>query len=312
VTFAAVFPGQGAQRLGMARDFYDAHSEARRVFEQASDELAYDVAQLCFEDAERLARTEFQQPVLLTAELAILAALRADYGFDPRYFGGHSLGEYTALAAAGVLDVAGAAALVRERGKLMQEAVPLGEGSMTAVLKPDLDVERLRALLAESEGIEVDLANDNSPDQVVLSGSVVELARATQRLKEDAVFARGRCIPLRVSAPFHSRLMAPAADRFRPVLEEASRTWRIERAALVVCNVTGAFYAPDRAALVDALTRQIVSPVRWLDCMKTLLANADRVIEIGPGKVLTGFFKSMDVAIENVSDVAGADRVFQR
>ena len=183
---------------------------------------------------------------------------------------------------------------------------------MTAVLKPDLDVERLRALLVESVGIEVDVANDNSPDQVVLSGNVIELARATQRLKEDAVFAHGRCIPLRVSAPFHSRLMEPAAERFRPVLEEASSTWHVEHATSVVCNVSGTFYPPDRTALVDALTRQICSPVRWLDCMKALLAKAGRVVEIGPGKVLTGFFKSMEVAIENVSDVAGAERLAAR
>ena len=309
MSFAAVFPGQGAQRLGMARDFHDAYPEARRVFEEASEALAYDVARVCFEDAERLARTEFQQPALLTAELAILAALRAHYGFDAGFFGGHSLGEYTALTAAGVLDVAGAAVLVRERGKLMQEAVPLGEGSMTAVLKPDLDVERLRALLAESDGIEVDLANDNSPDQVVLSGNVIELARATQRLKEDPVFARGRCIPLRVSAPFHSRLMEPAAERFRPLLEESSQAWRAERATSVVCNITGTFHAPDRAAIVDALTRQIYSPVRWLQCMKTLLGRANQVVEVGPGKVLAGFFKSMEVAIANVSDIGGAERI---
>jgi [acyl-carrier-protein] S-malonyltransferase len=309
LSIAAVFPGQGAQRLGMARDFYDHHRESRLVFETASAALGLDVAKICFEDEQRLARTEFQQPAILTAEVAIFAALRAAYDFDPVCLAGHSLGEYTALVAVGVMEAGAAAVLVRERGRLMQEAVPLGEGSMTAVLKPELDVERLRALLAESDGIEVDVANHNSPDQVVLSGHVLELSRATQRLKDDPAFARARCIPLRVSAPFHSRLMQPAAERFRLQLTEASRAWRVENATRVVSNVSGQPHHPDRESIVDALARQICSPVRWLDCMRKLLSVAAKVVEIGPGKTLAGFFKSIDVAIDGISDVQGAERV---
>jgi [acyl-carrier-protein] S-malonyltransferase/trans-AT polyketide synthase/acyltransferase/oxidoreductase domain-containing protein len=303
LSVAAVFPGQGAQRLGMARDFHDAYAEARAVFEQASSAAGFDVAKVCFEDEERLACTEFQQPAVLTAELAILAVLRAQFGFAPQWFGGHSLGEYAALAAAGVLDAAAAAALVRERGRLMQEAVAPGEGAMTAVLLPGLDVGRLRDLLAP---LDVDVANVNSPGQVVLSGRAAAVSLAVEHLKADAHLARARCVALRVSAPFHSRLMEPAAKRFRTELERASRSWRLERAPQVVSNLTASFYPQDRDALVDTLTQQICRPVRWLECMRALLERADSIVEIGPGKTLAGFFKGLDVTIRTVSNLGDA------
>jgi [acyl-carrier-protein] S-malonyltransferase len=307
---AAVFPGQGSQRVGMARDFYDSHAASRRVFAEASDALGYDAAKLCFDDAERLARTEFQQPAILTAEIAMLAALREGFGFTPAWFGGHSLGEYSALVAAGVIDIGQAAVLVRERGRLMQEVVPLGEGGMSAILMRGLDVARLRALLAESEPIEVDVANENSPDQVVLSGNVRELARAAERLKDDPTLARARAIPLRVSAPFHSRLMRPAAERFRPLLEEASARWRPDNAARVTSNLLGAVHAPERTAIVDALARQIFSPVLWLDCMRVLDGACARIVEVAPSRTLAGFFKGIDATIESVTDVASAASAF--
>jgi len=231
------------------------------------------------------------------------------YDFAPSWFAGHSLGEYAALAAAGVLDVGAAAVLVRERGRLMQAAVPLGEGGMTAVLQPGLDVERLRTLIEESDAIELDIANLNSPDQVVLSGSVVELARAAQRLKEDAGFARARQIPLKVSAPFHSRLMRPAADALRPLLDASAATWNVAKADCVVSNVSGTFHRTEPASIADALARQVAAPVRWLDCMRTLVRTGARVVEIGPAKTLAGFFKGIDVTIESVTDAASAASV---
>jgi [acyl-carrier-protein] S-malonyltransferase/trans-AT polyketide synthase/acyltransferase/oxidoreductase domain-containing protein len=304
---AAVFPGQGSQRLGMARDFHEKFAESRQVFAQVSEALGFDAAELCFGDEQRLGQTEFQQPAILTAECAMVAALRARYGFEAEWLAGHSLGEYTALVAAGVLEVAQAASLVRERGRLMQEAAGSAEGGMTAVMMPDLDVERLGTLVA---GCDLDVANHNSPDQAVLSGRLSDLSRAVQQLKRDPSFARARALPLRVSAPFHSRIMRPAAERFRPLLEAASRSWHVERAERVISNLTGAFHHPERAALADALARQICSPVLWLDCMRTLAARAERIIEIGPGRPLGGLFKGIDRAIESVTDVAGADRVF--
>jgi [acyl-carrier-protein] S-malonyltransferase/trans-AT polyketide synthase/acyltransferase/oxidoreductase domain-containing protein len=246
----------------------------------------------------------------LTAELAILAVLRTRYGFAPQWFAGHSLGEYTALVAAGVMDAGAAAALVRERGRVLQEAVAVGVGAMTAVLAAELDIERLQALLGEGEPLTVDVANLNSSDQVVLSGAAGDVARAVERLKADPAFARARAIPLRVSAPFHSRLMQPAAERFRGALERAAASWRIEHAPSVLSNLTGGPHRADRAGIADALTRQIASPVRWGQCMSALRERSERVVEIGPGKTLAGFFKGMGVAIESISDVGAAKRVF--
>jgi [acyl-carrier-protein] S-malonyltransferase/trans-AT polyketide synthase/acyltransferase/oxidoreductase domain-containing protein len=306
---AVVFPGQGSQRLGMARDFHDAFSESRRVFEEASAALGLDVAKLCFEDEDRLARTEFQQPAILTAEIAMFAALRERFAFTPQCYAGHSLGEYTALVAVGVIELGAAAALVRERGRLMQEAVPVGEGGMTAIINPEIDPVRLRELLDESEPIEVDIANLNSPDQLVLSGRVVDLSLAAERLKQDPGFARARAIPLKVSAPFHSRLMSPAAERLRPLLEKAAARWSAEKADHVVSNVSGTFHRPNGVAIAEALAMQVSAPVRWLDCMRTIAAACPRVVEVGPGKPLSGFFKSIEVAVTHVGDVAGAERL---
>jgi len=293
----------------MARDFHDAFPDSRHVFEQASAALGFDVAELCFEDEERLIRTEFQQPAILTAEIAMLAALRERFGFAPQCYGGHSLGEYTALVAAGVMQVGSAAALVRARGRLMQELVPVGEGGMTAVIKPDIDAARLRELLDESEPVEVDIANLNSPDQLVLSGRVTDLSRAAERLKDDPAFARARVIPLKVSAPFHSRLMAPASERLRPLLDESAAGWQVEGAARVVSNVTGTFHRPNADAIAEALATQVSAPVRWLDCMRTIAGACRRIAEIGPGKPLSGFFKSLDVAVSHVGDIAAAERL---
>lgn len=306
---AVVFPGQGSQRLGMGRDFHASFPESRRVFEQVSGALGFDVAALCFEEEERLARTEFQQPAILAVEIAMFEALRARFGFSAACYAGHSLGEYAALVAAGVMEVGGAARLVRERGKLMQEAVPLGEGGMTAIMKPDLDAARLRDLLDESEPVEVDIANLNSPDQVVLSGRVVDLSRAANRIRDDPEFARARAIPLKVSAPFHSRLMRPAADRLRPLLAAASEHWNVEAASCVLSNVTGTFHRPDRNEVVEALARHVATPVRWLDCMRALASRCRRVVEVGPGKPLSGFFKSIEIAVVHVGDMAAAEHL---
>jgi [acyl-carrier-protein] S-malonyltransferase/trans-AT polyketide synthase/acyltransferase/oxidoreductase domain-containing protein len=295
---ALAFPGQGTQRTGMARDFHDACTAARDVFTAASDALHLDVAALCFEPDPRLELTEFAQPAIVTAEISMLAALRSELGLAACVYGGHSLGEYTALVAAGVLDVGAAVSLVRERGRFMQEAVPVGEGSMVAVVQPALD---LAALVAGLTGSGVDVANVNSADQVVLSGRKNDVDEAAKRVRTIAGFERARCLPLKVSAPFHSRWMQPAAERLRPLLVASSASWHGAGAAVVTCNLTGGMHDGDAEQIVERLAGQVTAPVRWLDNMRALAARADRVIELGPGKPLRAFFSSIGVDAVSVT-----------
>jgi [acyl-carrier-protein] S-malonyltransferase len=298
---AVVFPGQGSQKPGMGRDFFDAYAETRAVYEAASAALGYDVATLCFDDAERLALTEFQQPAILTTEIAMLAALRAHYGWEPRFFGGHSLGEYTALVAANVLHLADAVRLVALRGRLMQEAVPPGAGAMTAVIQADLDVDWLRKA---ASAFEVDVANYNALDQAALSGLAPNVAAAVAAIKTDQQ-RRVRAIPLRVSAPFHSRHMKSVEAPLRDALRSIGRVVSIETVR-VLSNTSGSFHTGSREHLEDSLTRQVSSTVRWVDCMRELVDRGCEIVEVGPGKPLRGFFASLGLEIRSVTSVETA------
>jgi [acyl-carrier-protein] S-malonyltransferase/trans-AT polyketide synthase/acyltransferase/oxidoreductase domain-containing protein len=247
---------------------------------------------------QRLELTEFAQPAIVTAEIAMLAALHSELGLAACAYGGHSLGEYSALVAAGVLDVGAAVTLVRERGRFMQEAVPVGEGSMVAVVQPGLD---LAALVAGLTGSGVDVANVNSADQVVLSGRKTDVDEAAKRVRSITGFERARCLPLKVSAPFHSRWMQPAAERLRPLLVASSASWHGAGASAVTCNLTGGMHEGDAEQIVERLAGQVTAPVRWLDNMRALAARADRVIELGPGKPLRAFFSSIGVEAVSVT-----------
>jgi [acyl-carrier-protein] S-malonyltransferase len=298
---AVVFPGQGSQKPGMGRDFHEAFAESRAVYEEASAALGYDIAALSFDDAERLALTEFQQPAILATEIAMLAALRARYGWEPRFFGGHSLGEYTALVAAGVLTLADAVRLVALRGRLMQEAVPAGAGAMTAVIQSDLDVDWLREA---ASAFEVDVANHNALDQAALSGLAPNVTAAVAAIKGDQA-RRVRAIPLRVSAPFHSRHMksveAPLLDALRDVGRLAAGS-----AVRVLSNTSGSFHTGSREHLEDCLARQVSSTVRWVDCMRELVDRDCEPVEVGPGRPLRGFFASIGLEIRSVTSVESA------
>jgi len=294
---ALVFPGQGSQRVGMARDFHDEFAAARDAFAEASGACGADLAAISFGDEQKLNLTEFTQPCILTAEIAMLRVLGAEFGLEAGWFAGHSLGEYTALVAAGVLPLGDAARLVRRRGALMQAAVPAGEGAMLAVIGRGLDIAELRAAL---EGLEVDAANHNSSSQIVVSGSASGVAEAKQRLG-----GKGRrLVPLNVSAPFHSRLMREVEEKFTPDL--AAATLDPSRAPRVASNYTGGFHAADPAAVRDALVRQISGTVRWVDNMRALSERATRIVEIGPGKPLSGFFKDAGVTVETITDLTSA------
>ncbi|MFT4979241.1 MAG: [acyl-carrier-protein] S-malonyltransferase [Myxococcota bacterium] len=301
---AAVFPGQGSQKSGMARDFYDHFAVSRRVFEEASDAIGEDVRALCFHDDPRLDLTEYTQPAILTAEIAMYRALQEEFGLVAGRFGGHSLGEYAALVAAGVIPLAEAVRLVRERGRRMQEAVAVGAGAMTALIARDIDLDVVREAI---EGLVVDIANHNSPEQVVLSGAAADTAAAEERLALAVPGARLR--RLTVSAPFHSRLMAPIEEGFRILLDGSAATWDPLSIGQVASNFTGGLYpACDSAAVVSGLTRQISGAVRWVDNMAVLADGASRIVEIGPRRPLRGFFRTVGVSVDAITNLTMARR----
>lgn len=302
----AAFPGQGCQKLGMGRDFYDAFAEARAVFEEASQGCGLDMAALCFEDGERLALTEFQQPAILTVEIAILRCLEQHFDLQFSRWGGHSLGEYAALVAAGALPLGAAVGLVRERGRLMQQAVPAGQGAMAAVIgKADVAIDH-DAVAAIASATGVDLANDNAPDQVVLSGASDAVDRACQAIADSQALGKTRTIRLRVSAPFHSQSMKPIAAPFRALLQADCQGWSPERATQVTSNVSGGLHAGSAETIADALTEQISATVRWRDNMTLLADPGFPIFEIGPGRPLRGFFAASGHSCRSISTLEQA------
>ncbi len=295
---AFVFPGQGAQAVGMGVACADASAAARSAFHVASEASGLDLLALCREGPpERLAETEITQPAILAASAAVLAML-GEAGLSPDAVAGLSLGEYTALVAAGAMDLATAAALVRRRGRYMQEAVPLGAGAMAAIL--GLDRERVEAICGDTSGV-VTPANYNCPGQTVISGeaAAVEAAAAACR----AAGAR-RATVLPVSAPFHCPLMAPAAARLAPELARAP----IAHAKVpVVCNVD-ATVVHDPDAIRQALLKQVDRSVRWEDGVRTLLGmGCDTFVEVGPGGALTAFLKRIDPGARGFACATPAD-----
>ncbi|MBW2224929.1 MAG: ACP S-malonyltransferase [Deltaproteobacteria bacterium] len=299
---AFVFPGQGSQKVGMGRDAFDSSGAARAVFEEADEALGEALSQLCFEGPEEdLKLTANTQPAVLTASIAVLRALdeRFDVVFD--VVAGHSLGEYSAHVAAGTLDFADAVRLVRKRGQYMQEAVPFGEGAMSAVLKADRTlVERI---CAEVPGL-VEAVNYNTPQQIVIAGEVAAVSEAGAKLKE----AGARASTLPVSAPFHSTLMEPAEARLRGDVERLPFS---DPGVPVYVNVDAAPIT-DAAAAKDALIRQVSRPVLWEQSVRAMIADGVSLfVEVGPGRVLSGLLARIDkgagrVSVQGPSDFAAA------
>ncbi|MBN2397439.1 MAG: ACP S-malonyltransferase [Deltaproteobacteria bacterium] len=307
---AVVFPGQGSQRPGMGKDFYDAIPVSGDAYREASDALGWDVAAMCFEDDERLNLTEYSQPCILATEIAMFRGLQLLYGFAPGYFGGHSLGEYTALVAAGVLSFPDALKTVQARGRLMQEATPVGMGAMAAVIADGLDVERVLEAL---EGLPVDLANDNSADQVVISGEAKAVSEAEERLRKSVGDNPSfRFIPLNVSAPFHSRFMETIEGRFREVLRGIEGRMQPAEARQVTANFTGLFHSDKSGEIIDRMVSQLSHTVQWRKNMNTLAAVADSIFEVGPGRPLKGFFKTVHLECQSITTFSGAQRVFEK
>jgi [acyl-carrier-protein] S-malonyltransferase len=296
-----VFPGQGAQYAGMGRDLAENFPVARETFDEANDALGFDVARLCFEGPEEdLKLTANTQPAILTVSVAALRALQAETGLEPSCTAGHSLGEYSALVCAGGLSFADAVRIVRQRGLFMQEAVPVGQGAMAAVM--GLEGEALEALCREAaQGEIVAPANYNSPGQIVIAGHAGAVERAIALSKEQGA---KRALLLPVSAPFHCALMQPAGERLQGVLDAVSvHPLRIP----VVTNVEA---APnhDAGRIKDLLVKQVSAPVRWDASVEAMAAmGVERFIEIGPGKVLAGLIKRIakGSVVQNVEDSSG-------
>ncbi|MFG6468731.1 ACP S-malonyltransferase [Roseateles sp. BYS87W] len=287
--FAVVFPGQGSQAVGML-DAWGDHPEVRRTLAEASDALGEDIGALMHAGPkDQLDLTTNTQPVMLTAGIACWRAFVAEAGVQPVAAAGHSLGEYTALVAAGALSLADALPLVRFRAQAMQEAVPVGVGAMYAVLGLDGDAVRACCIEAAAQSGEViEAVNFNDPKQTVIAGSKAGADKAAELLK--AAGAK-RALPLPVSAPFHSSLMKPAAERLKDKLASVS----FQPALFPVINNIDVAVTDNADALRDALYRQAFGPVRWVEVVQALKARGvAHVIEAGPGKVLTGMAKRID------------------
>ncbi len=293
---AFVFPGQGAQAVGMGKDAYEAFESSRAVFEQADEALGFKLSDIIFNGPDDLLKqTVNTQPALLTVSVALLKALEGR-GLKADYVAGHSLGEYSALVAADVLSFEDAVRTVRARGEFMEQAVPSGQGAMAAVLGAERSVLSELCSKITEEGNTVELANVNCPGQIVVSGSAAGVQAVVERGKEEA--GAKRVIPLEVSGPFHSSLMKPAAEKLSGVLSEVPMN---DAAIPVVANVTAA-PVTEAASIRNLLVEQVYSPVLWEDSIRYLAEQGvDTFVEIGSGTVLAGLIKKVDKNLRVIS-----------
>lgn len=299
---AFIFPGQGAQVCGMGQDFYEQTETGKKIFDKASGLLGFSMPELCFEKNDRLDITEYTQAAMVTAGIAMMRVLE-EKGIKPDVAAGLSLGEYCALAAAGVMSDEDAICTVRQRGILMQEAVPVGEGAMAAILA--LDAAAIEAVTGAMEGVWI--ANYNCPGQIVISGKKAAVEEACEKLK--AAGAK-RALLLNVSGPFHSGMLTVAGEKLAQVLADVEiHTPRIP----YVANVNAQFVTTAEP-VKDLLTRQVSSSVRWQQSVEAMINDGvDTFIEIGPGRTLAGFMKkiSKEVKTMNVEKLEDIEKVVE-
>lgn len=288
---AVIFPGQGAQYVGMAKDFYDSFEDSKKVFDEADDVLDIELKKICFEENDDINKTEYTQPAMVAAEVAIYEHLK-NAGLKADVFAGLSLGEYSALVAAGAMTLADGIKTVRRRGILMQNEVPLGMGGMAAVIA--MDADKIAEICENTPG-KVQIANYNCPGQIVISGEAEAVKAASAALAEAGA---KRVIPLNVSGPFHSQMLVPAGEKLYDFLQGVDIA---EGFAPYYCNAD-AEEITDAAKVKELLKRQVYSSVRWQQTIENMIADGvDTFIEVGPGKTLTGFMKKINREVKSIN-----------
>lgn len=288
---AVIFPGQGAQYVGMAKDFYDNFEDSKKVFDEADDVLDIELKKICFEENDDINKTEYTQPAMVAAEVAIYEHLK-NTGLKADVFAGLSLGEYSALVAAGAMTLADGIKTVRRRGILMQNEVPLGMGGMAAVIA--MDADKIAEICENTPG-KVQIANYNCPGQIVISGEAEAVKAASAALAEAGA---KRVIPLNVSGPFHSQMLVPAGEKLYDFLQGVDVA---EGFAPYYCNAD-AEEITDAAKVKELLKRQVYSSVRWQQTIENMIADGvDTFIEVGPGKTLTGFMKKINREVKSIN-----------